>query len=264
MPKSPEFPMSHEESKKGPEQERRLFEALMSVFRDRNFDYLDPREQTTPQDIYQEHQRASQADMSASPQSFHVLAYLENEIRKAHPALDQKPWPSPERIKEILKVFKGKPLVDIGAGENEKGYRIAQALEASGYIAIEPFFAKSLLHRLREKIQPDEAAIPFVVVRTDALETMRHLDVNSVNILSSATDSFILRNPDYNLRLGTEVERVLGSQGVFLKYDSVIATPGLETTGVIYAVNFGKIEYSMPTVIFLRKSDKKQKSKTKK
>jgi hypothetical protein len=136
-----------------------------------------------------------------------------------------------EAFERIKNKFKGKPLVDLGAGGSALGFQIAVMLGASAYIGVEPYNTFRLADTLdyeihdargkhllvREKMKFHTP--PFTVVSEDSLKFLKRLPDKSVNILSSGTDNNILPNEEYAVMNAKEIARVLDSAALF--YDSV-------------------------------------------
>jgi hypothetical protein len=137
--------------------------------------------------------------------------------------------------------FQGKPILDLGAGSFHDGYECAQRLGASCYVAVEPYFANHLLRSL-QRLSPENRTIPYMVVKQDGLSALKSLKDGSINVMTVATDSLMLRDPKYNAELNDEISRVVGD-GAFIGYDTVL-----------FPKDFSKERIDRYAVIGLRKS----------
>lgn len=133
----------------------------------------------------------------------------------------------PEFLVEVKKFFKGKVIVDIGAGSYAENYNIARLLGAAGYVGIEPFFAGKLLHSLRyaERDELKELQIPLIkyaVVPEDAATFLKRIPDSSVCVTSTGTSGIFSRDLNYATNIVAEIKRVLSPQGASLFYYSYI------------------------------------------
>lgn len=125
-----------------------------------------------------------------------------------------------EQIKERLKnIFSGNVLVDLGGGE---GYNVRVASElfsASGYVLVDP-------HSFKKARRNCSSRIPTSVVAEDALTFLRRVPDNSINILVSNVDYFVVNDPEMRRIISLEMGRALG--GGALINDSDIFCEGID------------------------------------
>ncbi|MBI3420900.1 MAG: hypothetical protein HY006_02450 [Candidatus Sungbacteria bacterium] len=143
--------------------------------------------------------------------------------------------PDNKQFKEAFSNLKDQVVVDLGAGSNPRGYYIANSAKAKGYIGVEPNFYRELAGSLVKNIDPKKNKhigweggmevkpqyhlnkIPAVVVREDMLSFLKRLPDNSVSILCSGVDGFVLSNErNYRGEVAKEIVRVLSPNGVYI------------------------------------------------
>ena len=149
----------------------------------------------------------------------------------------------PEFKKELIKTFKGKVAVDIGAGSFPDGMEIFAGLGASAYIGVEPYFYNDLETLLNDdkKTYSRYAKYKTYVSKLDMLKFMKSLPDNCPNIalLISGMDGFILgcsgleideeeaeRSVNYIVSFYDEVRRVLPKEGRIVNYASICPSKG--------------------------------------
>ena len=168
---------------------------------------LDQSVEIQDEDLYREDHKAEQADVSPSPLSSFLLSNIEN--------LNEG------ELEKLKATFKNRAIVDIGAGKEAYGYMCAQALGASCYIAVEPFFSRGLLTALK-RFPKSFSKIPWMIIDEDGLSAVKKMKDGGVNVLTVATDGLMLRDQEYNSELNAELARVIGNEGVFVGYDTVL------------------------------------------
>jgi len=155
--------------------------------------------------------------ISASPQAFRLLETVSAFTE--------------ESLEQVQRGFRGRVVLDIGPGSGSlhSGYEATQLLGGSAYIGVEPYYYKNLSTAVEAYMQrePEKFEVPFVITSEDALVFLRRLKDNSASVMTSATDSFILRNKKYNEELEREIARVVGDDGAFVAFDSVLTGRGL-------------------------------------
>ncbi|GEM_PF-1714280 len=122
-------------------------------------------------------------------------------------------------LREALYLFRGKVVVDLGAGSYPIGYCIADYCKARGYIGVEPIYTEELANRLQHaEIYAAHKLniIPFTVIGEDMLGFLRRLPDNSVSILCSGIDTYIIERGDYRDAVAKEIIRVLDPDGVYI------------------------------------------------
>lgn len=126
---------------------------------------------------------------------------------------------NPAYLEKVKPYFEGKIVVDIGAGRSANGYKIAKQLGCKAYIAVEPYYAKSLMRKFSNVKDKD---MPLAVTSDDALTFLKNIPDNSVSIMTFGTDGLMLRDAEYNHKLGKEIARCLSKDGAFLSSESVL------------------------------------------
>ena len=148
--------------------------------------------------------------------------------------------------KSFLKIkqgFASIPVVDLGAGNNNVGYKIANLLNSKGYVGVEPYHYIELVNSIIEGDTTDETReakrwkkyskvlkssnpcpIPFNVVAEDALRFLKRVPDLSVGILSFGTDNLIIDNTDYIEAVKEEIRRVLHPESLMI-CDNTVFNP---------------------------------------
>lgn len=152
--------------------------------------------------ISKEHNDASDVGVSDAPFANFSFKYLKN---------------NPEAQKKIIKYFKDKVVIDLGAGTTDFGLQIAKLLKCKGYIAVEPYFARNLAKKII-----DERDIPVAVVSEDAVSFLRKIPEHSVSIITFGTDNLMFPDKTYNRELCFEIDRCTSSDGGCLNGDSIL------------------------------------------
>lgn len=138
-------------------------------------------------------------------------------------------------LEKIKTIFQDQVVVDLGAGEESNGYEIAKDAGAKAYVGVEPYFANNLKQVLEYDSgwSPPEEAMPFSVAKTDMLSFLSALKDNSVSILISGIDMFIISNPEYRKKVVNEFKRVLSENGgVFSCHSELLHSPKQEEAGI--------------------------------
>ncbi len=128
-----------------------------------------------------------------------------------------------KRIQEISDIFRGIIIVDLGAGENSFGYKLACLANAKGYIGVEPYHSRILraaLLSVGHQKSWEDKTIPFAVVDTDMLSFLRAIKDKSVSLMAAGIDDYVIHGGGYTSLLRPEVERTLSPQGGFLSIKS--------------------------------------------
>jgi hypothetical protein len=104
-------------------------------------------------------------------------------------------------------------------------YGLAKLLGVKEYVAIEPYYAKSLSNSLykNKKSREAEKDIPISIVQKDALSFLKLAEESSANIFTCATDSAILPDTEYNRKLENEIARIIGEKHAFLGIDTTLS-----------------------------------------
>lgn len=131
-----------------------------------------------------------------------------------------------ELRKEITNFFKGKVIVDLGAGYSDApGYEVAELCDAAGYIGVEPYHHE----HLRGDFDYMDASIPYVIVGEDMRTFLPRLNNDSVCFIAGGIDDCIL----YGVKregldaLNQQLTRALHPDGALLNYGSIIYGDGL-------------------------------------
>lgn len=137
--------------------------------------------------------------------------------------------------KELRRVFEGQIVVDLAAGVNTFGYKIADQAHAKCYVALEPAFGSDLATEMyfllnpendsrnlaesqkeRERISKKLNKIPAAIVKEDMLSFLRRLPANSVSVWCSGIDRIVLPDQEYRNEVVKEIVRVLHPQGAYV------------------------------------------------
>jgi hypothetical protein len=143
-----------------------------------------------------------------------------------------------------LSPFSGRPLVDLAAGNSANGYRLAQYLKSSGYVAAEPF-NYSFLHQDLERFEEEgaDSEIPAAIAPEDMLTLLRRLPDKSVSLFSSGVDDAILPDPEYRKQVEEEIKRVLADDGGYMVFYTNLHPSGLkEWKGSVTYDDMGRTE----------------------
>lgn len=147
-------------------------------------------------------------------------------VKKQDPQMKR----SEEMKKAMEEIFKGQIVVDLGSGSTVFGYLIADRAKAKGYVAVEPVFARDLLYELTNTLNPELASdiahptkpkhklnkIPVAIVEEDMLGFLKRLPDNSVSILNSGVDKFVIPDKAYRNAVAQEIMRVMSPEGGYV------------------------------------------------
>ena len=136
--------------------------------------------------------------------------------------------------------FAAIPVIDLGAGSNNAGYKIANLLNSKGYVGVEPYHYIELVDSIIEGDTTDDTRegkrwrkysktlkssnprqIPFNVVAEDALGFLKRVPDLTVGIFSFGTDNLIIDNTDYIEAVKEEIKRVLHPDSVMICENTV-------------------------------------------
>lgn len=141
-----------------------------------------------------------------------------------------------EMIKKLRELYNGIPVVDLGAGKNCDGYRMASYVGAAGYVGIEPNNWKGLTEAIIQghgeegdknimkrfpKLYEDCKDPYYSVVAEDALTFLKRLPDHSVGLFSFGTDNNIIQDGNYIRSVNQELKRVLHPQSALITVNSV-------------------------------------------
>lgn len=166
-----------------------------------------------------------------------------------------------EEVREAVKIFQDQIIVDLGAGENGNGYRLAQRMGAKAYIGIEPYrnlqedisnkknpstVKKNLELMCKEKLEEEANKgfsftqewiddeidyytnkIRFSLSDQDMLAFLKALPDKSVSVMAGGIDENILRDEKLSA-VSDEIKRVLHPNGAFLSVGSDLIPNELE------------------------------------
>ena len=163
-----------------------------------------------------------------------------------------------EKYDRVKKLFENIPIVDLGAGQNQRGYFLARIIGASGYVATEPNNWVSLEDELTNqntsghnysdhtghfspKIEKFKK-IPFAIAPEDALTFLKRLPDHSVGISSFGIDGYVLGSAfrgsmskgesekieKYIKDVNDEISRVLHPASAVITKNSAFVGSGLE------------------------------------
>ena len=105
---------------------------------------------------------------------------------------------------------KDRVVIDLGAGRNPWGYRVAALLGASAYVAVEPYGYDELLQILRR----EGGELPWFVTDEDAKTLLQRLpDALNIACFGFAFDQCIVQNWDYLTEVAIQVGRVMAPGG---------------------------------------------------
>jgi hypothetical protein len=149
------------------------------------------------------------------------------------------------RFLRIKAGFASIPIIDLGAGSCNVGYKIANLLDGHGYVGVEPYHYVELASSIVEGDSTDDAQeaqrwkkysktlrssnrrrIPFNVVAEDALSFLKRTPDSSVGIFSFGTDDLIINNTDYIESVKEEITRVLHPDSLMI-CDNTVFNPQL-------------------------------------
>jgi hypothetical protein len=147
------------------------------------------------------------------------------------------------RFLTIKKGFAFTPVIDLGAGNNNIGYKIANLLNSKGYIGVEPYHYIELANSIIEGDATDDTQearrwkkysktlkssnprqIPFNVVAEDAFSFLKRVPDLSVGLMSFGTDDLIVDNTDYIEAVKEEIKRVLHPDSLMI-CDNTVFSP---------------------------------------
>ena len=141
-----------------------------------------------------------------------------------------------KEAQEVLdRVFGGQIVVDLGAGSDLIGYKVACKAGAKGYVAVEPYFATDAAVNLairkglykpsnefmipfdvKSSSEPIPTNIPAALVGETMLTFLQRLPNNSVSILMSGIDRLIMPNSAYRAAVACEIHRVISKDGGYV------------------------------------------------
>ena len=144
---------------------------------------------------------------------------------------------------KIKEGFASIPAIDLGAGSNNVGYKIANLLNSKGYVGVEPYHYVDLVNSIIEGDITDDAQeskrwnkysktlkssncrqIPFNVVAEDALSFLKRTPDLSVGIFSFGTDNLIINDIRYIDAVKEEIKRVLHPDSLMI-CDNTVFNP---------------------------------------
>ena len=147
------------------------------------------------------------------------------------------------RFLRIKAGFASIPVIDLGAGSCNIGYKIATLLDGHGYVGVEPYHYFALANSIVAGDATDDAQeaqrwkkysktlrssnrrrIPFNVVAEDALSFLKRMPDLSVGILLFGTDNLIIYNTDYIEAVKEEIKRVLHPDSLMI-CDNTVFSP---------------------------------------
>lgn len=137
-----------------------------------------------------------------------------------------------KRREKLQKIFAGQIIVDLGAGDGDGGYRMAQVLNAKSYVGVEPhhseelekalsetgLYSSTIIPGYEERFQIEQNKIPFSIAPVDILTLLKSLPDHSVSVLASGIDHCITSSfpPWYLSQVSIEIKRVLHPTGGLL------------------------------------------------
>ena len=130
-------------------------------------------------------------------------------------------------IEKIREVFAGRVVVDLGAGDNDWGYYLADMAGAKHYVGVDSHNARGLngqLEKFSEEIKEGKF-IPYSVVDTDMLSFLRDVKDDSVSMIASGIDDYIIEDGKYSSETSREISRTLHPEGGLLSVMSSIHFP---------------------------------------
>jgi hypothetical protein len=129
---------------------------------------------------------------------------------------------------KIKEGFASIPVIDLGAGSNNVGYKMANLLNTKGYVGVEPYHYVELVNSIIEGDITDDTQeakrwnkysktlkssncrqVPFNVVAEDALSFLKRTPDLSAGIFSFGTDNLIINDTHYIEAVKEEIYRVL-------------------------------------------------------
>ena len=121
--------------------------------------------------------------------------------------------------------FSGQILLDLGPGNLLNGYKFAQAMGASVYVASEPWYADELLKSFENMTAtaPNELRIPYVVLSDDMYTVLSEIADGSLSVMASRIDEYVISKQGYADKVAEETLRVLHPRGAFYSRLSIIS-----------------------------------------
>ena len=166
--------------------------------------------------------------------------------------------------KDLVESLKGNIVVDLGAGESNLGYVIAQLGGARAYVGVEPNFSNRLrasiydggfnvdLRKPFAEYPNSEKLIPYSVVNSDMLSFLRAIEGDQVSMIAAGIDDSVIHDGKYEADVKVEINRTLAKSGGFLSIRSEIYF-GKESGKKIYLSNNGS--YVGSNVVLFRGGD---------
>lgn len=169
-------------------------------------------------------------------------SFMSDYVKRDFPKmLLEEEQSSPLDLQVFKDRYKGKIIIDLGAGDSWHGYLLSTFLEAKAYIGVEKFRSDVLKSQLSgitleditkycvrnyndpRKIgygwKPAEStSLPeAAVVADDILNFLRRLPDKSVSIFAFGIDQFVFPGKNDSAELIKELERVLDAEGGYLE-----------------------------------------------
>jgi len=168
-------------------------------------------------------------------------------------------WVNLIKERELLK---GQVVVDLGAGMSGRhAYFLSSLAGAKSYVGVEKNHFSHLKNSLddkpenlrkslgnivgepqnyKEMMMEEFKAIPASAVDEDILTFLKRLPDNSVSIIASGIDGYVLPIGEYREKVKREIERVLNPNGALLAFYSAGLVDTQNLQDIVPEVNYGK------------------------
>jgi hypothetical protein len=131
---------------------------------------------------------------------------------------------------EIIPHFKGRPMIELGAGMYHYGWMIASACFASAYIGVEPFYADKLAISVQAAEEKYTGTYPIpksTILPQDMKQALENLPDGSANIIACGIEDCIMPNKQYRQIVENHILRILPPDGLFISFQTDLHPKGL-------------------------------------
>jgi len=131
---------------------------------------------------------------------------------------------------EIIPHFKGRPMIELGAGMYHYGWMIASACFASAYIGVEPFYADKLAISVQAAEEKYTGTYPIpksTILPQDMKQALENLPDGSANIIACGIEDCIMPDKHYRQIVENHILRILPPEGLFISFQTDLHPKGL-------------------------------------